>query len=232
MVRRTHIFQNDFNSNPNPTYSFSFVRFSNSLQFLFRTFIICYKMSKYTQKQQKRKEKSFISVYYNTESYNWSNFVFEILLVSAWNALHTRTLVHTHTTTDEEWNWSMDGTKRKTVVRNRRLKHAIVNISFPYTFITMYPISMAQGFLCSFVIVIPCCACNSMTEKEQQSRNEQCNYSIEVDIDMNTKLDNRNAISIWNKQQNTRMTVERNEARKKIGAIFCVAVLYSSSTSI
>lgn len=63
-----------------------------------------------------------------------------------------------------------------------------------------------------------CCACNST------AKNVQCNYSIEVNIDVNmhTKLDNRNAISIRSKQQTP-------EGKKNWSNFFvAVAVLYST----
>lgn len=63
-----------------------------------------------------------------------------------------------------------------------------------------------------------------------QNKTEQSNYSIEVDIDsddvnMHTKLDNRNAISISKQKANNRKPMERNKAGKKIGAIFFLLLL-------
>lgn len=108
----------------------------------------------------------------------------------------------------------VDGTKEKplqnskTETCNRR---HFISIHFHYTM--PYPISMAQGF---FVFVV--------AHATRQQKNVQCNYSIEVNIDVNmhTKLDNRNAISIRSKKQTP-------EGKKNWSNFFvAVAVLYST----
>lgn len=124
--------------------------------------------------------------------------------------------------------------QRKTRWKNRRLKHAIVDISFPYTFITMYPISVTQGFP-SFVT--PCFTCNST--KESKTKTQTSNIiialkSTSTSVCMHTKLDNRNAISIRNKKANTKWPIEMKQERerKKIGAIFCCCCCFVFHTSV